>query len=355
MRAKARVLFAMAVLLTATVFECAGQTGELSRTIVGFEQAGASAASSAQRFFFNQYVSVPFPVKQKADADFGPRVRLWGDVRITSVPQQISSTVGTFAAAFPQQAADLKVNEVAQGAEFLAGAEVRLGGMRLGENARQKFSMYLVFGGGAISPLTPKDTLQVFSIAPGSLADEQRAILESLYPQVVGKSEVAFVTADRDRFFSEYYGGFRFKTHYFDNQSTPRFPAVLDVTYGQNESVTGGRLRGGVLRLEGFYPLPYDTGRFLYLFGTAMLKPSRARIADPLILQPPDPDIKVPSSQVAMVTVPQVNRDYYRIGIGIDFIELVKVIRKSPEPTSDGSGKTSEQIRGGGATAAGNH
>src|SRR5438445_12733778 len=98
---------------------CWGQTtGELSRTIVGFEQAGASAASSAQRFFFNEYISVPFPVKQtlvksdcvplkqksdcvplkqKSDCDFGPRVRLWGDVRITTVPQQITSSIGPFA------------------------------------------------------------------------------------------------------------------------------------------------------------------------------------------------------------------------------------------------------------------
>ena len=328
------------LLMVVTASVCRGQTtGEFSRTIVGFEQAGASAASGTQKFFFNEYLSVPFPVKQKLDKDFGPRVRVWGDVRITSVPQQISSTVGTFAVAFPKQIADLKVNEVAQGAEFLAGVEVRLLGLSdllpsFAEKTKQKFSLHLIFSGGAITPLTPKDTLEVFSIAPGTLAPEQRNRLETLYPQVIGKTEVAFVTVDRDRFFRQWYGGFRFKTHYFNEngEALARFPAILDITYGQNESVTGGRVRGGVLRLEGFYPLPYDGARFLYLFGTAMLKPSRTKISDPLLLQPPDLDIKVPSAQVAMVTVPQVNRDYYRIGVGIDFIELVKVMKGMAVP-----------------------
>ncbi len=334
----------LALLLTTTISECVAQTaGEFARTIVGFEQAGTSAAPSAQKFFFNLYLSVPFPAAQKLDKDFGPRVRMWGDIRITSVPQQISSTVGAFAVTFPQQISDIKVNEVAQGAEFLAGVEVRLLGQRkplpsFSDTTKQKFSLHLIFGGGAITPLTPKDTLEVFSIAPGTLTDEDRARLEALYPQVIGKTEVAFVTADRDRFFRQYYAGFRLKTHYFNADDPPkplaRFPATLDITYGQNESVTGGRLRGGVIRLEGFYPLPYDQTRFLYLFGTVMLKPSRTKITDPLLLQPPDPNIKVPSSQVAMVTVPQANRDYYRIGVGVDFIELVKVVKGSRAPVA---------------------
>jgi hypothetical protein len=319
------------LLVTGGLFECSAQTqGEFFRTIVGLEQAGASASDSARRFFFDLYLSTPFPTHQEWDDDFGPRVRLWGNVRITSVPQQISSTIGSFAVAFPQQIADLKVNEVAQAAEFLAGTEIRIPHMTLkSKSGNQKFSLHLVAGGGIITPLTPKDTLQVFSIAPGTLAPEQRVILESLYPQVVGKTEVAFVTADRDRFFRQFYAGFRLKTNYPDDDNgNPRFPAFLDITYGQNESVTGGRLRGGVLRLEGFFPLPYEKVKFLYLFGTALLKPSRTKITDPLILQPPDPNIQVPSEQVAMVTVSQANRDYYRIGIGIDFIEFVKAIKQ---------------------------
>ena len=319
-------------------------TGEFTRTIVGFEQAGASASNSAQRFFFDLCVSIPFPVKQKIDSDFGPRWRSWGDVRITSVPQQIQSSVGAFAAAFPQQIADLKINEVARAAEFLAGAEVRIAQVRtafpsLAGDTKQKFSLHLVFSGGVTTPLTPKDTLGVFSIAPGTLASEQRTRLETLYPQVAGKTEVAFVTADRDRFFRQYYGGLRLKTHYFDNTAIPqplaRFPAMLDIAYGQNEAVTGGRFHGGVIRLEGFFPLPFEKARFFYLFGTAMLEPSRPGIIEPLLLQPPDPTIRVPSAQVAMVTVSQVNRDYYRLGVGVDLSELVQVIRnKAPSPAS---------------------
>ncbi len=54
--------------------------GEYSRAIVGFEQAGASAAKGTQKYFFDLTVSTP--VFGKLDPLFGRRGRAWGSVRL---------------------------------------------------------------------------------------------------------------------------------------------------------------------------------------------------------------------------------------------------------------------------------
>jgi hypothetical protein len=297
--------------------------GEFSRAIVGLEQAGASSAKSTQRFFMDLTLSAPLPWG-KVDPFFGRRLRSWGSARITSVPQQITSGVAEFAGAFAQKVGEVKVNELAQGMEFLAGGEYRLTGSgpsrfgTFGAESSTRFTLSFIVGGGVTTPFNPRDTLEVFKVfrdAPG-------------LPEVPdGKDFLAFVSPDRDRFFRQFYGGFRLQTYYFDyrNPDIPlkRYPATLDITYGQNEAVTGGRLRGGVIRLEGFYPLPYDKLKFINLFGTAMIKPARTKITDPLILEAAPAGTTLPADNVFLHTVPQINRDYYRVGVGIDFMSLI--------------------------------
>jgi hypothetical protein len=297
--------------------------GEYSRAIVGFEQAGASSAKSTQKYFFDLTLSAPL-FGGSIHPYFGRRSRVWGTVRVTTVPQQITSPVGQFATSFAQQVSSVKVNEVAQAIEFLAGAEIRLTNKMFtfgsfdGKTAN-KFTLALIAGAGAITPINPRDTLEIFRAFPGA---------PGLPPLPAGTDFIAFVSPDRDRFFRQFYVGFRMQGYYFDykNPDIPlqRFPASLDVTFGQNEAVTGGRLRGGVIRLEGFYPLPYEDLKFINLFGTAIIKPTRTQITDPLILEAAPAGTTIPANNVFILTVPQINRDYYRVGVGVDFIQLVK-------------------------------
>ena len=301
--------------------------GEYSRAIVGFEQAAASAANSTQKFFFDLTLSAPLPFG-KVDPYFGRRARLWGTGRITSVPQQINSGVATFAAGFAQQVGNLKVNEVAQGVEYLVGTEIRLtrrmDPVRFGSFDRSttnRLSVAFIGAAGATTPTNPKSTIETFKVFAGA---------PGLPTIPAGKDFITFVSSDRDRFFREYYAGIRLQTYYFNylNPDIPlkRFPAVLDITFGQNEAVTGGRLRGGVLRLEGFYPLPYEGMKFINLFGTALMRLRRTQITEPLILEPAEQTM-FPANNVFLQTVPQINRDYYRIGVGIDFISLINRLR----------------------------
>ena len=329
-------------LILATGTLCPGQEpGETLRTIAGFEQAGASSASGAQRFFGNFYASIPFPTKAGTDSaqqagspdfHFGPRIRIFSDVRITTVPQQISSGIGQFAGQFAQQVANLKVNEIAQSTEFLAGTEIRLTGTNraltsFDGTTSQRFTLNLVLQAGATTPLTPKETLEVFDIRDPTLNSSERDRLGISFPQTKAKGTeyVAFTTKDRDRFFRQYYGGFRFKTYYFrDGQRLSRFPSTVDVSFGGNEAVTGGRFHGGVVRTDFFQAIPVGGwAGSIFFYGTFLLKPVRTNIVDPLILRPA-PGIVVPASNVAIVFSPQTNRDYYRIGIGVELLSLFR-------------------------------
>lgn len=316
--------------------------GEFARAIVGFEQSGASAAPSAQKFFFDLWLSVPAPFlpRKYPDPNFGPGLRLWGDIRVTSTAQQIQSSIGDFAVRFAQQVSSLKVNDVAQASEFLAGAELRIvhwGVSRsrllsFDPSTRERFGMYLVAGGGTITPINPRDTPQIFAVPPAGSVPAFDTEVKKLGLNLTGKEFIAFAAQDRDKFFRQYYGGIRLKTFYYDRDTGEplrRFPATLDVLVGQSEAITGGRLRGPVLRLEGFYPFPFSETRDLYLFGTAELNPGRPHISDAVILAPAPTGTPVPAANVLLVSTPQLTRDHYRIGVGIDFLSLIQHIKES--------------------------
>jgi hypothetical protein len=294
------------------------------RTIVGFEQAGVSSAASRQDFFFD--LLYDRPLFFKTDIDLGPALRGWGNLRISSVPQQIGSSVAEFASTFAQQVGQLKVNQVAQSFGFLGGVEYRLfatghqpsfAGPDLG--IQHRVAVNFILGGGIITPLTPMDSVQIFSV-PNNQPD-----FLNRYPAANGKQFVAFTLQDRNRFFRQGYAGFRLATHFLGDTQRIRYPETFDLTYGFNESITGGRIHGGVLRLEGFVPVPYSALSWVYFFGTGIFRPGgHSNISTPFLLDQA-PSGTLPTDPGAVVIpIPQADRDYYRIGVGIDLVELVK-------------------------------
>jgi hypothetical protein len=107
-----------------------------ARAIVGFHQAGASSASYTQNFFFDFYIARALSeshlwgtrerVTDKETGHWKNRWNLWGDVRISSTPQQVTSGIGTFVSDFATQVSNLPVNQLAQSADFQTGMEYRL-------------------------------------------------------------------------------------------------------------------------------------------------------------------------------------------------------------------------------------
>jgi hypothetical protein len=320
--------------------------GPWLRTIVGFEQAGVSAAQSQQDFFFDLYYDRPLAFNN--DADLGSRLRSWGNLRISSVPQQINTDVATFAAGFAQQVGQLKVNEVAQAFEFLGGLQYRLWASgrspdyassdpERDPNVHNRISANLILGGGVITPLSPKASVQIFAVPSNQPEFFTR------YPQAVGKQFVAFTLPDRDRFFRQAYGGLRVMTH-FVGDTKPRAPETFDLTYGFNESVTGGRIHGGVMRLEGFVPIPYAKMSWVYLFGTGLFKPgAHATIAHPFLLDAAPTGTLPTASSAVVISTPQADRDYYRVGVGIDLVNLIGGWKKSSGGAGTSASPTTTQ------------
>jgi hypothetical protein len=215
----------------------------------------------------------------------------------------VTESVASFVSNFSTRVSSLPVNQLVQAIEMLAGPEIPL----LGDN---NASMNLIAAGGFITPLNPKATLETFSVPTND------PVFLARFPQAVGKTFIAFTQPDRNRFFRQYYGGLRFKRKYLGfNQ-----PGTFDMAYGVNESVTRGRIRGGVLRIDGYLPVPVGSaGTYVGIFGSALLKPAPSNVTQPLLLNPAS-GVTVPAPNVAVVTLPTIDRDYYRVGVAVDLI-----------------------------------
>ena len=345
-----------------------------SRVIVGIEQAGGSSAPSETHPVLDLFFMTPFLFDRSEDCkvltDYRqyqdclarnrrkrllPRFGFWGDIRLAATPEQIAA-----AQVFPTSVvnnvtqADKSVDLV-QSFDFLAGVEARIktansSFMSLIPGVRQKSSLYFAFGAGAISPLTAKkDGVQIFNIPKED--DARRPLFIDRYgPIPDGKEFVAISPIDRDRFLHQWYGGVRLKTYYCDNAECTRFknsfPSIVDFMFGQNEAVTGGKFhreipdpnnpghfinqsRAYVFRIDGFYPFPIKEANFLFFYGTAIMKVGGggAKVTTPLFLDNPgttiqisDPKVYIPSTDILKLQQP--DRDYYKIGVGINLTDL---------------------------------
>jgi len=348
-----------------------------ARAIVGFEQAGASSASSETKPFIDFFFSTPFWFtgdcgKKPADSESEekkqeyktcmlrrpPRLAVWGNVRLAATPDQIAA-IGVLPSNFANTFGDPRNTvDLVQSFDFLMGLEGRLftaNGrfLSLIPGLPQKTRFYIAGGGGAISPLNPRRELaQIFKIPAENSPQRDDFIARFGTPPSSNpaKEFVGLVPLDRDRFLRQWYAGLRLKTFYCHNDECTEyentFPSQVDVMFGQSEAVTGGSLfylkpdpndptknikkRSFVLRFDAFYPFPLQRANFLYFYGTAIMKigAGGVRIQNSLFLdraaddvQITDPRVYIPSSDLQKMFQP--SRDYYKLGMGIDLIGLI--------------------------------
>jgi hypothetical protein len=237
--------FAVSFLVTAMARGHAQTTGPavppaVARVIVGLEQSGAGSAVPVQKAAVSLFFSEPLTA----------RFRTWGDVRLSSIAIDVqSSTLVTLPGDAGKIAAAVPISELVRSGEFLVGIGYQLLGA---QNAWSSLS--LIASEGAAMPLVPS----------------------------------------KDRFYRQFYGGMRVES--------AQHTHVVDVAFGQNEAITGGGLRGTVLRFDSFYAFPLTPGNFLYMFGTAMVRAS-----------PRGPGAG--------------GHDSYRIGVGVEFFQMLKALR----------------------------
>ena len=309
---------------TALVHLAAERTPEWeSRAIAGYHQAGASSSDFVQNFFFDFFAMRGLGNYEKV---YEANWNLWGNVRIASSPQQVTTPVAEFAVGVGEKIGKLKVNELAQSAEFQAGLERKIRLWNQGGRKRMLgFVGFLGASGGFTNPTLNSSTL-VYK-RPGD-NDPQYTLFHNRYPTAT-TSLVGFVPPDRQRFYRQYGGGLRLST--FDTNAPYAPPGTFLLTIGQDESITGGRFHGATGRIDVFYPLPVGKrdGRykFLFLFATGSFAFSKDGNETPLALEKAvEGDNKQPvplyDKRVSIVTIGS-SRDTYRIGVGIDFVNLL--------------------------------
>ena len=117
------------------------------------------------------------------------------------------------------------------------------------------------------------------------------------------------------------------------------------MTLGQDQLITEGGYKGAVVRADVFYPLPVGQkdGKFemLFLFATANLRISKPQNGVPLVLERIT-DVPLHRNDVAIVAVPSA-RDTYRIGVGIDFVNLFNSWRNKARNVANGGGNGNTQ------------
>jgi hypothetical protein len=298
--------------------------GEEMRAIVGYQQTGASSSVFTQDWFLDFYISRPLALLRKAEGGH-VKWRWWGNVRVASFPQPGNQTVGEVASGLAAQVGALKLNQLAQGAEFLSGVEFQpfksFPFRGFSENTRQIFSLGFIAGAGATGFFTaPSNNVQVFAVPT---AGPQVSTFRGQFKDVT-TANIAFISPDLERFPKQYLAGIRLSTHYLDPTGKPLVssPAMLAFTVGQNQVITGNQLRGVVGRIEAFYPLPFGNrgqtaaGAFssIYLFGTAQMRFGRSAVAP----------TGGSASDASVTLIPLANtRDEYRIGFGVDLVGLI--------------------------------
>jgi len=344
--------------------------GEQMRTIVGYQQAGASSSGFTQDWFLDFYISRPISFyynhaddndqdKKKVTDERDVNWRWWGNVRVASFPQPGNQTVAETVANVGAQVGALKLNQLAQGAEFLAGVEYQpwkspsLRG--LSENTRQVFRLGLIAAVGATGFFSPPSNNATVLAVPAA-GSPQLATFQKEFPGIT-TANVAFLSPDVTRFPKEYLGGIRLTTHYIDptGKPLPSAPAMVALSIGQNQVITSDHLRGVVGRVEAFYPLPFGNrgqtvaGAFssIYLFGTAQMQLANSKTVPPLALAPVT-GVLPSDPSVTLIPLPN-TRDEYRIGAGVDLVGLFSSLtggssknaaQQAPKTPSAQSGKS---------------
>jgi hypothetical protein len=304
---------------------------ERLRSVGGYEFSRASSANGIQRGFLDAYFSQPLPTWKsvnKQNKKLGMRpVRVWGNIRLTSVPQQNQKNLGAFSTEFFGVLTNLRLNQISQAAEFLVGLDWTWWWVDGGE---YRYTIGLMMAAGAITPIgTSRDAIEIYFIS-----DQLKEKYSNLDWAALGNKEfVAFVPQERTRFYHQFYIGLRFKTYHLKQyKGKLMFPAIFDVTYGLNDAASackGHFFRKAVFRFDGF--LPFRLLDFpLYIFLTVLINTSKGRIGTPLFLDPAPEDINVTptSPELFTLSVPPNDRDFYRFGIGINLTELAKFLKK---------------------------
>ena len=302
----------------------AGTKPPTSIIVAGVEYSGYSSQSQTTDGFFEMFYQPPAVHGWTG----------WARIRLTSAPQPATNGVVSVISN-PTGLTTYNYSNVGQVLDFLVGPSWAL-------PHTKHWAAIAAFG--ATTPLSSQSAPVTFvAPAPGTL--ECATLLNRFSPKngyypgltpntsatpttciANGITDIAFSDQDRTNFYWKYGGGLR--TWYpiggcgsSDTNCVPTY-AAADFTIGQDSAVTGGQLRRLVFKIDGLLPIKMGNSSWLYLFGSAYLRFRANNNLNPLLLASPSSPISVPSPTVDVLPLVQPNRDYYRLGVGLNINQI---------------------------------
>ena len=298
----------------------------------GVEQGGVASLPNQTNAFLNLFTSGGF--------DSSP-FKMWGRIRLLGSP---TASTGGVISAFQDptgQIKNLDTQKVGQAVDFVFGPEFRL------SPDNKRYSVHFIGGFGATTPLSSEDVVNKFKVpVKGSQQCGQvisRFTPENGYPANLilpdptgtnclanGITVLAFNRQERTSFLRKYGVGIRTITRFreTDRSSTTGKACcergVVDFVFGQDEAITGGKLHGWVFRVDGVHPLPIAGKSYLYLFGTASIRITHNKDLRTLILDADTSGATPSAANVALLPLKQPDKDFYRFGVGLDFVKMIK-------------------------------
>jgi hypothetical protein len=299
-----------------------------ARSVLGVEQSAAGSSDSRSTYLLDFYVSRALGnAKDATNANW----LLWGNIRLASAPIPQTVSVSALLTNVITGVSGLNTSQLVQSGEFETGLEWRPARFIWdNSNLNRRQTAGLVIGIGGTGPFNPKQSVALFS------AGSQTNLLFQIFGSQLAAQgftpsnppqNLAFTVADRGQFYRQWLAGFRVSTFDLKNPGNP--PATYMASIGQDEIVTGGELRGPVARFDVFYPLPVNLGglNLIYLFGTAALRAASASPGTIPLLLDPAPAGTTATTPGTAILLTTGNRDYYRVGVGIDLLNALRQLK----------------------------
>jgi len=203
----------------------------------------------------------------------------------------------------------------------------------------------------AADKIIPGTSSNTTGSTPMCLVNQNSPTVSSGSTTYTGISTIGFSNQDRSSFLGKTAFGIRTIDRFLGtgnvacgntdtaNQIGPCERGIVDFTFGQDATVTGGKMRGWVFKVDAVHPLPVKSVTFIYLFGTVILRLQHDQNLPPLVLQAGDiasltgnGSNAVPSTSVVILPLTQPNRDFYRFGAGINVSAIFSKLFSAPAP-----------------------
>jgi hypothetical protein len=370
----------------------------LTRAVAGIDLSAVSSRTVKQAYFVEFNLTAPLQwadwrASYKNEDPLEDRLWVWFNPKITSLPSatQFSalSTINESAGFLDNLKSSSSNTSLVQGLDFSGGFEVAWLKPRNGipwwaeyPNTRARLAASVIAGFGVSTPFSTSSD-DVTSTVNQGICDAFKATDPTkpntppgfitcgfkgteTSPRIhnpvdasgsfdTGFTNITFFTPNRSRFFRRYMVGLRLKSFYFnkdvkadcyldpgrDDQrgdcEAPYdiFPGTIDLTFGKDEAVTAGHLKDWLFRIDAVYPLPFYQG--FHAFASVYTALTRNRVDPPFSPFATNTPMTGMNNDANTFRVPlmPLSRDYFRVGVGVDLIQLFKKKDAGGQPNQD--------------------